>query len=138
MEVSGSSKEKECFTFMIREMSKRISLPKQSPQSCQAASQGDTARWDVSLAPRCFFATKMIQTCVNSWGKHPLAALCESDKNNTMKNPAGGYALNGSVFPVREGHCRAELDLGPTHIKAALSKPPFLPLSFPVLTGNRR
>lgn len=38
-----------------------------------------------------------------------------------MKDPAAGYALDGSVFPGQEGHCQAELDLQPTHIKAALS-----------------
>ena len=63
----------------------------------------------------------MTQTCVNSWEKHPSLCFCESDKNNTMKDPAVGYALDGSVFPGREGHCQAELDLQPTHIKAALS-----------------
>lgn len=81
--------------------------------------------------------TKMTQTCVNSCKKYP-SVLCESDKNNTMKYVGVGYAPNDSVFPSQEGHCQAELDLQPIHIKAALSKPPFSPLSFPVLTGNRR
>lgn len=107
---------------MINKMSKRISLPKQRPQSCQAASQRDTARWDVSLSPllHCFGDKNDPDLC-QQLGKASLAVLCESDKNNTMKDPAVGYALNGSVFPGQEGHCQAELDLWPTHIKAALS-----------------
>lgn len=54
-------------------------------------------------------------------GKASLALLCESDKNNSMKCPAAGYALDGSVFPDQKGHCWADLDLQPIHIKAALS-----------------
>lgn len=79
--------------------------------------------------------TKMTQTCVNSWEKHPCFTKVIKI---TLKYPTVGYAQNRSVFPGREGHCQTELDLQPTHIKAALSKPPFSPLSFPVLTGNRR
>lgn len=128
---------------MINKMSKRISLPKQRLQSCEAASQRDTARWDVShsFSACCsctVFGDKNDPDLSQQLGKASLAVLCESDKNNAMKYPAVGYALNGSVFPGQEGHCQAELDLQPTHIKAALSKPPFSPLSFPVLTGNRR
>lgn len=107
---------------MINKMSKRISLPKQRLQSCEAASQRDTARWDVSLSPllRCFGDKNDPDLC-QQLGKASLTVLCESDKNNTTKNPAVGYALNGSVFPGEEGHCQAELDLQPTHIKATLS-----------------
>lgn len=63
--------------------------------------------------------------------------LCESDKNNATNNPTEGDALNRSVFPVQEGHRQSdgqtELDLRPTHIKAApFSSPPY-PQSLPLL-----
>lgn len=79
------------------------------------------ARWDVSQIYWAVLDTqKKSETCVNSWEKHP-SLLCETDKNNTVKYPAEGYAQNGSVFPSREGHCQAGLDLQPTHIKGTLS-----------------
>lgn len=108
---------------MINKMSKRISLPKQRLQSCEAASQRDTARWDVSLSLLfcAVLETKMTQTCVNSWEKHPSLCFVKVIKITPRKDPAVGYALNGSVFPGEEGHCQAELDLQPTHIKATLS-----------------
>lgn len=123
MEVSGSSKEKECLAFMINKMSKRISLPKQRLQS-NARLPAKGTRPDgtslLSLLPHCFGDKNDPDLC-QQLGKASLAALCESDKNNAMKDPAAGYALDGSVFPGLEGHCQAELDLQPTHIKAALS-----------------
>lgn len=103
---------------------------------CLPAGQG--ARWDGSLAPpppRCFGDQSDPELC-QQLGKASLA--CESDKNNATRAPAAGYALNRAVFPGREGHCRAEPGLQPADIKAALSYAPFSPLSFPVLTGNRR
>lgn len=140
MEVEGSSKEKECLGFMINKMSKGISLPKQREQSCQAACQRDRARWDGSLAPSplCCFGDKTDPDLCQQLGKASLAVLCESDKNNSTRAPAAGYALDRSVFPGQEGRRRAEPGLQPADIKAALSYAPFSPLSFPVLTGNRR
>lgn len=126
---------------MINKMSKGISLPKQRAQSCRAACQRDRARWDVSLSlslPQRCFGDKTDPDLCQQLGKASLAVLCESDKNNTTQAPAVGYALKGSVFPGREGHRRAEPGLQPADIKAALSYTPFSPLSFPVLTGNRR
>lgn len=147
---------------MIKETSKRISLPKQSAQSCQAASRGEGGlgrggRPDGTspFAPRCFSEQKklkkMIQTCVNSWEKHPSRPLlpppapprlCESDKNNATNNPAEGDALNGSVFPVREGHRQSDGrtdGAGPranTHQGSTFPSPPpptTIPSPFPLL-----
>lgn len=65
--------KKERLAFMIRETSKRISLPKHGAQSCQAASRerrGDcvgwergVSRWDVSLCSSMFFWRKNPNLC---------------------------------------------------------------------------
>lgn len=144
MEVQGSSKEKECLAFMINKMSKRISLPKQRPQSCEAAGQkGHVWMGRLPLVSPTAAApaleTRMTQSCVNSWGKHPLAVLCESDKNNTTKHPALGYALDGSVFPGQEGLCQAGAGSpANAHQGSTFLTSIFSPMSLPVLTGNRR
>lgn len=74
--------KKEHLAFMINRMSKRISLLKQTLQSCEANSQKDTTRWDVSLSPvlHCLRDKNDPDLC-QQLGKASL--LCESDKNNT-------------------------------------------------------
>lgn len=106
---------------------------------CLPTGQGQMGWLPRSIPPppRCF-GDKTDPDLCQQLGKASLTLLCESDKNNATRAPAAGYALNRSVFPGQEGHCRAEPGLQPTDIKAALSYAPFSPLSFPVLTGNRR
>lgn len=90
MEVSGSSEEKECLVFMINKMSKGISLPKQRTQSCQAACQRDGARWDDPPPPRAVLETKLTQTCVNSWEKHPSLCFVKVIKITPRRLPLWG------------------------------------------------
>lgn len=72
---------------------------------CLPAGQGQMGRLarSLSLPQRCF-GDKTDPDLCQQLGKASLAVLCESDKNNTMQAHAVGYALNGSVFPGREGH----------------------------------
>lgn len=118
VEVQGSSTEKECLGFTTDKMSKGISLPKQRAQSCQAACQRDRARWDGSLSlppptpsrpphPCAVLETKLSQTCVNSWEKHPWLCFVKVIKITPPGRPAAGLRPQQVCFSWREGSLSA-------------------------------
>lgn len=151
VEVQGSSTEKECLGSTTDKMSKGISLPKQRAQSCQAACQRDRARWDGSLSlpppprpvpsppPLRCFGDKTEPDLCQQLGKASLAVLCESDKNNATRASRCRVTPSTGLFFLAGGVTVGQSRVSkPADIKAALSYAPFSPLSFPVLTGNRR
>lgn len=114
--LSWLTKRQKGFPFLNRDHSQ-----------FEAFSQTDMARLDFSQICRTVLETKMTQTCVNSWGKHPSLRFVQVIKITQwgilwwVTPRAGLFFLAG-----RGGHSQAEWDLQPTHIKAAL----FLRLHF--------
>ena len=98
MEVSGSSKEKECLAFMINKMSKRISLPKQRLQSSARLPAKGTRPDGTFLLCRTVLETKMTRTCVNSWRKHPSLCFVKVIKITPWRIPLRVTPWTGLFF----------------------------------------
>lgn len=63
-----------------------------------------TGRGQMGRLSCAVLETKLTQTSVNSWEKHPSLCFVKVIKITPGRPLAVGYALNGSVFPGRQGH----------------------------------